>query len=163
MLYVVRLTTIFPGSQASDFSGSSRAWKINKTQTKRANIIVVQYFCGIWYFSHINRGGVNFLSFILSSFYFLTICTNYPFCLRPPLPLLQMTLPSFSIACLFRRAEQRCHHLRRQICQSCTSYASFVSRYLGGDRRLRCCLGSTASVPLGMINENWRSWTNIYP
>ena len=84
MLYVVRLTTIFPGSQASDFSGSSRAWKINKTQTKRANIIVVQYFCGIWYFSHINRGGVNF--FILYPIFILFPHNLYQLPFLPPSP-----------------------------------------------------------------------------
>ena len=102
----MRSTIIFPGSRISDFAGNSRVQKLNKPQTKQANITVVQYFCRLWYFVHINRSGVNFfLSFILSSFYFLTICANFPFRLhlRLCLRLLQSTLMSLSIVCPLRR------------------------------------------------------------
>ena len=44
-----------------------------------------------------------FLSFILSLFYFLTICANFTFCLRLYLCLRHITLPPLSIACKFQR------------------------------------------------------------
>ena len=75
LTYDVRSTIIFPGSWVLDFSGNSCAQNPNKAQTKRADIMGIQYFCGLWYWS-----GVNFVLsvFILSSFYFLLICANYP-------------------------------------------------------------------------------------
>ena len=85
---------IFTGSQVSYFAGNLHTQKLNKAQTKRANIMGVQYFREIWYFSRINRSRVNFvLSFILSSFYFLVICMNFPFCFL----LFQNTLPPLLI------------------------------------------------------------------
>ena len=47
--YEVRSAINFPGSRVSDFSGNSRAQKINKAQTKRVNITGVHYFYGLWY------------------------------------------------------------------------------------------------------------------
>ena len=47
--------------------------------------MVVHYFCGLMFFTSISRSFINFvLSFILSSFYFLTICASFPFLLVPP-------------------------------------------------------------------------------
>ena len=100
----MRSTIIYPDSRVSDFSGNSRAQKLNKAQTKRANITGVQYFRGLCSFARINRSGVNFvLSFKLSLFYFLTICANLPFHLRLRLflSLRQSTLLPFLIACPF--------------------------------------------------------------
>ena len=66
--YEVHYTIILPGSRVLDFSGNLRAQKLNKEQTKRANITGVQYFRGLWYFSQINRSGINFFSFIFYHF-----------------------------------------------------------------------------------------------
>ena len=79
--YKVHSTIILPSSEALDFSGTSRARKLNKAQTKRSIIIGVQYFpvFGIAY-ALINRIGVRVvLSFILTSLHFLVICANSPF------------------------------------------------------------------------------------
>ena len=59
----------------SYFAGNSRAQKLNKSQTKQANITYS-------IFIYINRWcPLCLLSFILSSFYFLTIHANLPFCI----------------------------------------------------------------------------------
>ena len=47
--YEVHSTINFPGSQVSDFAGNLRARKLNKEQTKRMNIMGVQYFHAIFY------------------------------------------------------------------------------------------------------------------
>ena len=145
--YEVCYTINFPGSRVSDFSGNLRTRKLNKAHKMWANIPGIQYFCGIWSFSCINRSGVKFiLYFILSLFYFLTICANFPF--SPHLRLSNITLLPFLIACLFHRAEHR--RCRRQRCQSFTWYASFVGRSLAGDRGQRHFLGTTIDVPSGV-------------
>ena len=127
-------TIISPVSRVSDFTGKLRAQKLNKAQTKRANITGVQYFCRILSFSIINRSSVKFVtSFILSSFYFFKICSSFPFCFR----LLQSTMLPFSVACPFRLVEHCCHHRFR----SCNQYSSFVGRSLLGYRRQSHCLG----------------------
>ena len=46
-IYEVRSTIISPGSWVSDFSGNSHAPKLNKAQTKRANITGEQHFLWI--------------------------------------------------------------------------------------------------------------------
>ena len=59
---------IFPGSQVLDFSGNSHTQKINKTQTKRANITGFLHNSQGW-----TGSGVKFvLSFLL-----VFICDNY--------------------------------------------------------------------------------------
>ena len=55
---------ISPGSWFSDLAGNLRAQKLNKAQIKRAKITGIQYFCGIWSFTCINRSGINLFSFI---------------------------------------------------------------------------------------------------
>ena len=88
----------FPGSQILYSAGSVCARKLNKAQTKRANILGVQYFHELSCFAPINRNVINFvLSFILSSFYFLTIFSNFPFLLPLRLCPLQSTLPPLLI------------------------------------------------------------------
>ena len=60
----------------SNFAGNSHAQKPNKAPTKRVNITYIT-------FARVNRWcQLHILSFILSSFYFLTICANFPFCIR---------------------------------------------------------------------------------
>ena len=60
-VYVVHPTIISLGSWVSDFAGNLWAQKFNKAETKRANKTGVQYFCGLWYFTRINRSVVNFV------------------------------------------------------------------------------------------------------
>ena len=50
----VKNVAVFP-----DFTGNSRAWKPNKAQTKRENITGVQYLHRLWYYTVINKSGVN--------------------------------------------------------------------------------------------------------
>ena len=111
-------------------------------------------FFGLWSFACINIGDVYlFLSFILSLFYFLTICANFNFrphihlhlCFRLHLRLRQSTLPEFLIICTFSRAEH-CRH-RRRCCRHHTQYASFVGRSLVGYGRRSCCSGPKIAVP----------------
>ena len=61
VLYEVRSTIIYLGSQVSDLSGNSCAQKINKEQTKQERITGVKYFCGLWSFTCINRSGIYFV------------------------------------------------------------------------------------------------------
>ena len=81
---------IFPGYQVSDFSGNSRAQKLNKAQTKRENIM------GIQYFNAYQQGVVSstlysiiYNLFILFPSYF---CAQLPF-LPPPPPLTEHDPP----------------------------------------------------------------------
>ena len=106
-------------------------------------------FFRLWSFACINIGGVNlFLSFILSLFYFLTICVNFHFlphlCLHLSLRLCQSMLPPFSIRCTLFRVEH-CRQRRRR-CRYRTQYASFVGRSLVGYGRRNQCLGPTIAV-----------------
>ena len=84
----------------SDFSGNSCVQKPNKAQKKRANIMGVQYFCGLCYCAGITMSGVNFvLSFIPSSLKCLTICGNFPILpLPPPLTPLEYAAPPLAQA-----------------------------------------------------------------
>ena len=67
-----------------DFVGNSCAQKINKAQTKQVNITNIRYFHRLWSYTHINRSVINcVLSLILSSFYFLAICTRFASILVP--------------------------------------------------------------------------------
>ena len=70
--YELHSTIIFPGSRISDFSGNSRAQKLNKAQTKRANITGVQFFA----VSGILNASIEVASAL---FYHLSLFSSSPF------------------------------------------------------------------------------------
>ena len=75
LTYNLRLTINVQFSP--DFVGNSRARKPNKVHTKRSNTTGLQYLR-----THHQVVSTSYLSFILYSFYFLTICANSPSRLR---------------------------------------------------------------------------------
>ena len=83
----------------SGFARNLRSRKPNKAQTKWENIKGVQYFPGFgsWLSAHEQDWcQISLKVFILSFFYFLIICTNFPFrlCLRQSTPpLIDYTPP----------------------------------------------------------------------
>ena len=118
LTYEVRSTIIFPCYRVSGFAGNSRTQKLNKAHTKQANITGVHYFRRLWSFARINKSGINFvLSFILSLFYFITICANFPFRLRLCLLLriCHSTLPPFLIACTLRQVLHSCPSIQQPL------------------------------------------------
>ena len=85
MVYKVNSKIISPGYQLSDFAGNLRARKLNKAQTKQANIT------GVHYFSVYQQGVVSstssFIIYHISSFYFPhNFVPNFPFSPPPPPP-----------------------------------------------------------------------------
>ena len=59
-------TIISPGSRVSYFAGNLHARKLNKAQTKESNITGLQYFRGLWFFTRMNRSGLNFFNHLYS-------------------------------------------------------------------------------------------------
>ena len=92
MVYEVHSTIIFPGSWVSDFAGNLHAWKLNKAQTKPANITGVQYFS--LYQHGVVSSTSSFIIYHLSSLYLPhNFVSNFPF-LPPPPPKTEHDAPS---------------------------------------------------------------------
>ena len=91
----------------------------------------VQYFRGIFSFARINRSGIRFvLYFILSPFYFLVICTNFPFILVPTGDILM----SFLQSRVCNSEQDTAAAVADPASNTPGRAASFVVRYLLGDR-----------------------------